>query len=430
VTPGEVPGTDAARHRALADRFGTPLYVYHHSELVAALADLRAALHPAMEVLYSVKANPNVSVCAAFADQGTGAEVSSPVELDTAIRAGFRPRDVLYVGPAKTPQELWACLAAGVRAIVVESFAELAELQRIGARSGVRPPALVRVNPTTVEPGARMAMGGRARPFGIDEEQLLGYRTLVADHPDVDILGVHAYLGTRILAPDTIVAHTRGVLALAERVSAATGIVLRTVDVGGGLGVAYFPGETDPDMARLRAGLAPVVDRFRSRHPHTRLLFEAGRYLTARAGVYLVRVRDVKSSQGRRFVVTDGGTHHHLPAVGIGGLVRRNFPLRCFTDDPDRPLRRVTVTGPLCTPSDALAVDVELPAPVAGDVIGVLRSGAYGPTASPGRFLSRGYPAEVLVEPAGAVLVRTRDDTADLLRQQRLHRVRPATVPV
>src|SRR5207244_1297618 len=103
---------------------------------------------------------------------------------------------------------------------------------------------------------------------------------------------------------------------------------LDAVDVGGGLGVAYFDGESDPDMARLAEGMARVVGEFRARHPHTRLLFEAGRYLAARAGTYLIRVRYVKQSRGQWFAVADGGTHHHMAAGGIGSYVQRNFPVR------------------------------------------------------------------------------------------------------
>ncbi|GHJ48858.1 diaminopimelate decarboxylase [Catellatospora sp. TT07R-123] len=405
----------------LADRFGTPLYVYDGGTLVRSLAELTGALHPAMEVFYSLKANPNISVLSLLAAHGARAEVSSLVELRTALAAGVDPADIIFLGPGKTAYELAACLDAGVHAVVAESFEELAELDELAARAGRPVRVLVRVNPAETAPGSRLAMGGKPRQFGIDEDQVLAAGDLPGRHPHLLFAGVHGYLGTRILDHTTAVANTAQVLDLAERVAAATGIGLDTVDVGGGLGVAYFDKETDLDLAALREGIHAVVEPFHRRHPGTRLLWEAGRFLAARAGIYLTRVRYVKRSHGQRFAVTDGGTHHHMAAVGIGSFVKRNFPVRALSR-PDAPATGLwQLTGPLCTPNDLIAKDVALPDLAPGDLVGILRSGAYGPSASPVLFLSHGHPAEVLVHDGTAYLVRSRDEPADLLRQQHLH---------
>ena len=163
--------------------------------------------------------------------------------------------------------------------------------------------------------------------------------------------------------------------------------------------------------------------------PTTRLLFESGRYLAARAGTYVTSVRYVKQSMGAWFAVTDGGTHHHMAAVGVGSYVKRNFPVRVL-NRPDEPATGPwQLTGPLCTPNDTIAKDVLLPHLRPGDLIGILRSGAYGPTASPGLFLSHGFPAEVLVHLGRPHLIRDRDEPADLMRKQRLHRFSAAVVP-
>jgi diaminopimelate decarboxylase len=157
---------------------------------------------------------------------------------------------------------------------------------------------------------------------------------------------------------------------------------------------------------------------------------ELGRYLTAPAGTYLMRVRYTKTSQGRRFAITDGGTHHHMAAVGIGSFVKRDFPMFLASRAaslPDPADDGWTVAGPLCTPNDTLGKNVALPALRPGDLIGVRQSGAYGPTASPGLFLSHGYPAEVLVHDGRAYLVRDRDEPADLLAKQHLPKL-PALV--
>ncbi|RSN29160.1 diaminopimelate decarboxylase [Amycolatopsis sp. WAC 04169] len=415
--------------RELTERYGSPLFVYDGSTLVRSLRELREVLPPEMEIFYSLKANPNVALVALLAAHGARAEVSSLVELRTAQQAGIRGQDIIFLGPGKTRQELVACLSAEVAAVVVESFGELDELNVLAAAAGRRQRVLVRVNPITAVAGSRLTMGGRPRQFGIDEAELLTRADLPGRYPALDLAGVHAYLGTRILDHEVVVANTILILDLAERVAAATGIRLDTVDVGGGLGVAYFERESDPDLAGLRDGMRQAVEPFRLRHPDTRLLFESGRFLTARSGVYVTRVRYVKESFGSRFAVTDGGTHHHMAAVGIGSFGKRNFPVR-HLDRPEEPPDGLwQLTGPLCTPDDVIAKDVALPAPRPGDLIGILRSGAYGPTASPGLFLGHGFPAEVLVRKGKPYLIRDRDVPADLLRKQRHHKFADVTDP-
>ncbi|MBT3073217.1 MULTISPECIES: diaminopimelate decarboxylase [Streptomyces] len=406
----------------LTEEFGTPLYLYDGDVLRAQFEGLRAPLHPALEMFFSLKANPNVSVCALLRSLGARAEVSSMAELVTALRAGVPAHDIIFLGPGKSREEIAACLTEGILATVVESFEELALVDELAAEQGVLAPVALRVNPGFAVKGSGLTMGGKPRQFGIDEEQVLAAEGLAERHPHVRLMGVHAYLGTRILDENVIVENSARILDLAERVSERLGFTLELVDVGGGLGVGYFEKERDLDPKVLADGLNPLIESFARAHPTTRLLLELGRYLTAPAGTYVVRVRYVKTSLGESFAVADGGTNHHMAAVGIGSFVKRNFPMRLLNrlDEPaDQPW---VVTGPLCTPNDTLGKNVSLPPVRAGDLIGVDRSGAYGPTASPVLFLSHGYPAEVLVDGGRAHLVRDRDTTDDLLgRQHRYH---------
>ncbi|MDT8912953.1 type III PLP-dependent enzyme [Amycolatopsis sp. PS_44_ISF1] len=411
----------------IAATHGTPLYVYDADVLTETYRGLREALHPALELYYSLKANPNVSVCAELVRLGAGAEVSSGIELRTAAAAGAAPADTIFLGPGKSDDELRACVAAGIRAVVVESEGELRRLSAI-AGGGGPVEVLLRVNPAFTSKGSGLSMGGKPRQFGIDEELVPGVAELAASLPGVRVRGLHAYMGTRILDPADVVHNTRGILEMAVRLHESCGIELSTVDVGGGLGVAYFENETDFSVAELAAGLNPVVAGFAAGHPGTRLIMELGRYLVGFAGTYVVGVRDVKSSRGERFVVADGGTNHHMAAVGIGSFVKRNFPIRSLTR-PDEPATGAcTVTGPLCTPNDVVGKKVPLPDVRPGDLLGVDRSGAYGPTASPVQFLSHGYPAEVLVRDGVAHLVRHRDTDDELLGRQVLA-VQPAAQP-
>ncbi len=413
----------------LAERFGTPLYVYDGDQLTRTITELAAVLHPALEIFFSLKANPNISVVHLLHADGARAEVSSMVELRTALLAGVAAENIIFLGPGKSDRELLACLQAGVYAIVCESFGELDRIERFARERGVRQRVLLRINPAYAIKGSRLTMGGKPRQFGIDEAEVLAAGDLTGRYRHADVAGIHVYLGTRILDAEVIGKNTSYVLELAERAADRLGIRLDAVDIGGGLGVAYFDGEADLEAEAVAAQVNPLLDKFAGNHPDTRLIMESGRYLTGRAGVYMLAVRYVKTSMGERFAVTDGGTHHHMAAVGTGSFVKRNFPAAML--DPARctgaggELTRWSVAGPLCTPNDTLLKNVPLPDLKPGDLIGILRSGAYGPSASPGLFLSHGFPAEVLVVDGEAHLVRSRDEPEDLLRPQHLYSVTP-----
>jgi diaminopimelate decarboxylase len=408
-------------YEELARQFGTPLYVYDGDVLTDTITGLRDAVHPKLEIFYSLKANPNISVYAALHAGGARAEVSSLVELRTVLQAGTAPEDIIFLGPGKSERELRACVETGVHAIVCESFEELDRIERIAAQWGVRQRVLLRINPSCAIGGSRLTMGGKPRQFGIDEEQVLAAGALFASYSHADVCGIQVYMGTRILDAEVVGKNTRYILDLAERVARRCGIRLGTVDIGGGLGVAYFDGEQDIDLIDVATQINPLLDKFAGSHPETRLIMESGRFLAGKAGVYVLSVRYVKESMGERFAIADGGTHHHLAAVGIGSFVKRNFPAALLSrrEDVSEP-ETWNVTGPLCTPNDSVLKRAELPALRRGDLIGILDSGAYGPTASPGLFLSHGYPAEVLVSGGTAHLVRSRDEPEDLLRQQNL----------
>ncbi len=404
----------------IAARYGTPAYVYEGDQLIENLASLRAALHPGVEVFYSLKANPNRGVYDVLHGAGARAEVSSLAELRVVLAAGTDPGDVIFLGPGKSEAEIAACVEAGIYALVCESLPELEQIDRAAHHREVRQRVLLRVNPAYRVTGSRLTMGGQPRQFGIDEATMLAAGRALGRYRHADVAGIQVYLGTRILDPDVVVRNTAYIFDLAERIAAATGTRLDATDVGGGLGVAYFDGEEDFDVAELAKGFNPLAEQFLAAHPGTRIILESGRYLTARGGTYLMRVRYVKRSMGESFAVTDGGTHHHMAAVGIGSFVKRNFPVELLSRSA-KPAGAWNITGPLCTPNDLLAKAVRLPELAEGDLLGVRRSGAYGPSASPVYFLSHGHPAEVVLLRGQSYLVRRRDTVADVLARQSTH---------
>ncbi|MEV0156311.1 alanine racemase [Micromonospora sp. NPDC050686] len=398
---------------------GSPLYLYDADVLTGRYDAVRDRLHEAVSIYYSLKANPNMAICALLGRRGAGAEVSSLAELRTAQRAGIPTDRTIFLGPGKSRAEIEACCAAGIRALIVESLPELALVDDVCRRAGRSLDVLLRINPGFRSARSGLTMAGTARQFGIDQAVVAGREDLNTRYDAIRIRGVHVYMGTRILSAEAIVDNTARILSMAEQLSDRCGFPLDIVDVGGGIGVAYHDNERDLDLSAVTDGINAAVTTFVANHPGTKVITELGRYLVADCGTYITTVRYIKESFGERFAVADGGTNHHMAAVGIGSVVKRNFPISLLgrvSAAEDVPWQ---VTGPLCTPNDTIGRRVPLPADLApGDLIGVHRAGAYGPSASPVYFLSHGYPAEVLIHRGRTHVVRRRDSVDDLLAPQ------------
>lgn len=399
-----------ARLESVAAEHGTPFYLYDRGVVTAALAELRAVIPIGVELYYSVKANPARPILEAFVERGLGLEVASAGELDRALEAGCDPARIVFAGPGKTDAELDRALSVEIGELHVESAGEVARVAAIAGRLDRIAPVVLRVNPAGESTGAAMRMGGRASPFGIDEEALDGVVDRVIADGALDLLGVHLYVGTQILDAHALAGHARRAVEVAGRVAEQSRAPIRTIDVGGGLGVPYFAHEDRLDLDAYGRGLAAVLDEARRdpRLREARWILEPGRFLVAEAGLYVARVVDVKRSRGEAFVVLDGGMHHHLAASGnLGQVIPRPFPIVIPERMDEAPAGRVHLVGPLCTPLDVLGRDVALPPVEPGDLVAVLQSGAYARSASPLGFLSRPEPPEVWV---GEWDARPRED--------------------
>ncbi|MEE7459393.1 diaminopimelate decarboxylase [Methylorubrum populi] len=401
---GEVPLTE------LAKEFGTPFFVYDADLLRRAYRALRAAVAGFAEVDYSVKANPNPAVIRVFLAEGAGAEIASGAEFDAAVTAGLPPERILFAGPGKSAADLDRVIASGIGEIHLENREELVRVAAAAERHGVTVRVALRINPGATAQGGAMRMGGKPSPFGFDEEEMDAAVEAVEAQGRLRLVGLHLFAGTQGLKADTLLGQWAYGLRLAARIAKKIGRPLETIDLGGGLGIPYFSGDAPLDLDALRSGLPPLIETLRA-DPSlagARVVLEPGRYLAGPAGLYVARVLAVKESRGSRFVITDGGMHHHLAASGnLGQIVKRDFPLAAVTDAGGE--RAATaVVGPLCTPLDMLARAAPLPPLAEGDLVAVLQSGAYGLTASPTGFLSHPMPAEVLVDRGRAELIRLR----------------------
>ncbi|MGI9478322.1 MAG: type III PLP-dependent enzyme [Hyphomicrobiaceae bacterium] len=390
------------RASELAEAYGTPSYVYEAAKFRSQLSDLRDAVGDRVDVYFSVKANPNVDVIRIFVEEGAGLEIASAAEYVRARKAGGSPERILFAGPGKTPEELDYVLSNGIGEIHLETEEEIALVCAIAQKLGRRVPVALRINPVSAAQGGSMRMGGKPTQFGFDEE----ISDRVIDHitaqPSLDLTGVHLFAGTQGLNAETLLDQWAHGINLACRMADRTGQPVKTVDLGGGLGIPYFAGDKPLDLDVIRAHAPKMFDEAAKRPGlhGAKFILEPGRFLAGPGGVYLTRVLSVKESRGSTFVILDGGMHHHLAASGnLGQVIKKDYPI-VLANNMEAPLHDTTqvVVGPLCTPLDTLGRKVAMPHVKPGDLIAVQQSGAYGLTASPVGFLSHPMPAEILVD--------------------------------
>jgi diaminopimelate decarboxylase len=406
---------------SLADRYGTPQFIYDRGVIEKKWNLLRHAFPREFSIYYSVKANPNQTVIRCILAQGAGLEIASGGEFLQARNAGCPPDNILFAGPGKTEAELESVLREGIGEIHLESRLEAERVAEIAQRLGSRARVSLRINPSSEAEGGAMRMGGRPAPFGVDEETLDEVLDRILALSSLDFRGIHLFAGTQILDFKILLLQYQKGLEIGRRVAERLGKPLYTIDFGGGLGIPYFQHERDLEIDKLHGPLEHLIETVRGDRlfADTQFLIEPGRYLVGESGIYVTRVSDVKTSRGKKFLIVDGGMHHHLAASGnLGQTIKRNYPLAVL-NKLDRPADElVDVVGPLCTPLDVLARGVNLPRADVGDLIGVLQSGAYARSASPLGFLSHSSPPEIWVDCGSDRLIRSRGEPADYLRDQ------------
>ena len=381
----------------LAPQVGrTPFYAYDRRLLTARVAELRRHVPPAIRLHYAMKANPMPALVCHMAGLVDGLDVASGGELKIALDAAVDPAEISFAGPGKSEDELTQAVAAGIL-VNVESSREVTILARL-ARAASRPPRVaVRVNPDFELKSSGMKMGGGPKQFGVDAEAVPELLQEIGRLP-LDFEGFHIFSGSENLRADAICEAQQKTIELAIRLAASAPAPVRVVNIGGGFGIPYFPGDLPLDLAPIGENLRAIIERTNAALPNARLVIELGRYLVGEAGLYVCRVVDRKISRGEVFLVTDGGLHHHLAASGnFGQVIRKNYPVVIGNKVRGVRRERATVVGPLCTPLDMLAEQMDLAEAHPGDLVAVFQSGAYGLTASPQAFLSHPPALEVLV---------------------------------
>jgi diaminopimelate decarboxylase len=395
----------------LAERYGTPLYLYSTATLSRHWKVLHRSLAGVRHVVcYAVKANSNLGVLSLFARLGSGFDIVSGGELYRVIRAGGDPRKVVFSGVGKRDDEIAFALESRIRTLNVESAPELARISILARRMGLRAPIAIRVNPD-VDPKTHpyISTGLRENKFGVSVDEARRLYGIAAKDPALEVRGVACHIGSQITEVRPFLDAIARVLSLVKDLG-KMGIRLEHLDVGGGLGITYAD-EEPPTPGEYGAAIKKALARFPGE-----VLLEPGRVLVGNAGVLVTRVLYVKKEGRKTFVVVDAAmndlvrpafydAHHAIERVG---------PAR-----PDDREAVCDVVGPICESSDFLARKRRMPLPRQGDLLAVRSAGAYG-FAMASNYNARPRAAEVLVDGDRALVARRRETYADLVRGEKV----------
>lgn len=438
-----IPATD------LADRFGTPSYIYsratleaHYDRIAAAFGDLNPL------ICYSIKSCGNIEVCRVLAGRGSGMDVVSGGELERAFLAGVPMAKVVYAGVGKTDAEIRAALdgrfsllgeSGGGKArrggdepdprargpigyFNIESEPEFENIAAIARELGVRTHAALRVNPD-VDPKthAYTSTGKKDSKFGVGIERALAFFDRYGRDEFLKLDAIHLHIGSPVYSTEPYIAAINKALGLIDEL-AGRGFVVRALDIGGGFGADY---ETDrsPAATGYAQAIVPLLrDRARA---GLKIIIEPGRTISANAGLLLTRVQYVKEGAGKQFIICDAGMNTLIRPALYGAF---HFAWPAATEPRFEPPRRAEgldlpgliacdIVGPICESGDFLAKDRKLPSMKRGDVLAVFTAGAYGMVMA-SNYNSQPLPGEVLVEGKSARLIRRRQDMAGLLADE------------
>ena len=367
---GGVPLTELAR------RVGrTPFYAYDRRLITQRVELLRKHLPVEVHLHYAIKANPMPEVVRHLAALMDGLDVASAGELRIALTSGMSPGAISFAGPGKTDAELAEATAAGI-VVNLESEREMERLAVLGRNHSVRPREAVRVNPDFELKSSGMKMGGGPKHFGVDAERVPEMLARIGQL-GLDFQGFHIFSGSQNLRADAIMEAQEKTIELALKLAEHAPSSVRLLNIGGGFGIPYFPGERPLDIAAVGGNLARLLNEMKEQLPQARVVIELGRYLVGEAGLYVCQVIDRKISRGQVFLITDGGLHHHLAASGnFGQVIRKNYPVVVGNRVVGSKREIVSVVGPLCTPLDLLADGMEMAEAEVGDLVAVFQSGA------------------------------------------------------
>jgi len=390
----------------IAERIGTPFYLYSKNTLLRHYQRLEEALSDIDHIIcYGMKANPTLAICKALADAGSGADVVSGGELKRALQVGIPPEKIVFNGNGKTAGELRAGLEAGILMFNVDSEGELILLDKIAGEMGRKARVALRVNPD-IDPRTHphISTGLKESKFGVRIENAVELYKEAAAMPNIEMVGIHKHIGSQIVEVSPFVDSLERVIALGDQLS-RSGFDIRYIDLGGGIGITYNE-EKPPSLEEYVGAIYPLIkDSGRT------LIVEPGRVLLGNAGILVMRVLHMKKSGSKNFIVVDAAMND-LIRPSLYGAYHRIIPVARHADS-DKTIT-ADVVGGICESGDFFARDRELPLPEPGQLIAVMSAGAYG-SAMSSNYNSRPLVAEVMVDGTEMTIIRRRQTYEEMV---------------
>ena len=392
---------------ALAQAYGTPLYVYSESALTDAFKAYEQAFAANQPLIcYAVKANGNLSVLKHFAALGSGFDIVSGGELQRVLAAGGEAGKVIFSGVGKSRDEIKLALEVGVKCFNVESLPELDRINEVAAAMGQTAAISLRINPDVdAQTHPYISTGLKENKFGIAFVDAMGAYRHAAALPHLRIVGIDCHIGSQLIDLSPLAEALERLLVLVDQL-AAEGIVLQHIDIGGGVGIVYND-EAQPDLQAY----ADTVARLLAGRPQ-HLVMEPGRSLVGNAGLLLTQVEFVKQGEGKNFVIVDAAMNDLMRPA----LYQAYHAIEAVEPHSDVPAVLADVVGPICETGDFLAKDREL-AVLAGDLLVVKSAGAYASSMA-SNYNTRTRAAEVMVKQGEQRLIRRRESISDLWRDE------------
>jgi len=391
--------------KELAEKYGTPLYVYSYNTVLRHFQVYTRAFKDYPHIIcFALKANSNIAILRLFAKNGGGADIVSGGELYKALKAGISPKKIVYAGVGKTVEEIKFALRSKILMFNVESDDELREINRIAGIMRLKAPVALRINPD-IDPETHpyIATGLKRHKFGIPIEDALEHYRVAARLKNIKVLGIHKHIGSQITKISPFVDSLKSILLLLDKLT-MEGLNIQNLDIGGGLGIPYKD-EEPPVPEDLAKNIVPLLKGRR-----LTLILEPGRSIVGNAGILVTRMLYQKKGKEKEFVIVDAGMndlirpsfygayHHLLPVVR-----KKRDTILC------------DVVGPICESSDFLAIERELKRLRKGEYLAVMGAGAYAFSMS-SNYNSRPKAAEVMVRGREHFLIRSRETYGDLIR--------------
>ncbi|MFH1397040.1 MAG: diaminopimelate decarboxylase [Candidatus Omnitrophota bacterium] len=394
----------------LAEKFGTPLYVYSYKTLIDHFLKLKTAFREIKPIIcYSVKANSNLAILKALVDKGAGLDIVSGGELFRALKAKCPPERIVYASVGKTDREIEEAIKKGILLFNVESLPELENINRVAKKLNKITKVAIRINPD-VEANTHhfITTGKITNKFGIDLNNATKILSLRRKLLNINICGLHMHIGSQITKGAPFVQALKKVISFISALQ-RNGVKLEFLNMGGGLGIIYDQ-ETPQTAQEFAAKVLPILKKI-----NLKIIFEPGRFIVGNAGILVTKVLYIKGTPVKKFIIVDAGMndlirpalyeayHNILPVEGIGKGIGK--------------VEKVDVVGPICESGDFLAKDRLLPCVKAGDYLAVMSAGAYGFSMS-SNYNSRRKAAEVMVRKNKSRVIRRRDTYQDLIMKE------------